>query len=40
MFVYLNNINNLASNKSSASTVDEFCTLDHLDKALATRAAI
>lgn len=38
-FSYLNHLGELAHSKSSAKNLEEFVTLDHLDEALAARAA-
>lgn len=40
VFSYLNDLDKLCSIKSSATTVEQFSELDHLEKALAIRAAM
>lgn len=39
IFSYLNDIEKLCSMKRTVTTVDEFMNLQHLDDALAVRAA-
>jgi hypothetical protein len=39
LFAYINNLESLKKSKSTARNVEEFCSLDHLDQAMAVNTA-
>jgi hypothetical protein len=39
-FAYINNIESLKKSKSNAKTAEEFCSLEHLDQAMAVNTAV